>query len=277
MKRENKARMKQRARNICLVVAYDGTAYCGFQRQTNGVVAVQNVLENALNTVFGDDIDLTAAGRTDAGVHANGQVVNFFTDGKIPAAKIPQAVNAYLPSDIVVRAACEVAKDFSALHDAKSKIYTYKIYRATVSNPLICRYAWHVESKLDVSLMQKALSSLKGEHDFASFCAAGSTAKSTVRTLYAADAFTETPPQTEWALSVFAQNAAEETPQIITIAFHGNGFLYHMVRNIIGSLVYVGRKRYSLDDFAALLAARDRRRGAPTAPATGLCLQEVRY
>ncbi len=267
MKRETKAALKARARNICLTVAYDGTCYHGFQRQTNGVVAVQNVLEKALGEVFGDaTIEVTAAGRTDTGVHAAGQVVNFFTDGKIPADKIPCAVNAYLPGDIAVLSAKEAPKDFSALHDAKSKIYTYTIYNAPVRDPLRCRYAWHVERPLDTAPMSAALDVLRGEHDFSSFRAAGSTGGSSVRELYSV-ALT----------AVKLGEDDEKVPTLISTTVHGNGFLYHMVRNIIGSLVYVGRGRFTVEDFAALLRAHDRTQGAPTAPAEGLCLQEVRY
>ena len=256
--------MKARARNIKLIVAYDGTAYHGFQRQTNGVVAVQNVLESALNKVFGDEIELTAAGRTDAGVHAAGQTVNFFTDGKIPAAKIPQAVNAFLPSDVAVRDAADAPRDFSALHSAKSKIYTYQIYNAPSRDPLICRYAWHVERKLDAAAMGAALSLLTGEHDFSSFCAAGGAKVSPVKILYRAD-LTE------------ARQGTARDGKIITVTIHGNAFLYHMVRNIVGALVYVGTNRLTTADFAAVFAAKDRKKAPPTAPAEGLCLREVRY
>ena len=262
LKREHKELYRKRARNIFLTVAYDGTEYHGFQRQNNAV-SVQSKLEAALSEVFGDKADLTAAGRTDAGVHAAGQAVNFFTDGKIPLAKIPRAVNAFLPKDIAVLNAKEVGKDFSALHDAKSKVYVYTLYRAPVYNPLICRYAWHVERPLDAKAMKDALLLLRGEHDFSSFKAASKTAIGTVRTLY--------------DLDLRQSPSADGRGETLTVTFHGNGFLYHMVRNIMGSLVYVGCGRFTPNDFAALLAAKDRTKGAPTAPAAGLCLKEVRY
>ena len=144
MKREHKAEMKARARNIVLKVAYDGTAYHGFQRQTPPVVAVQNILEEKLQVVFGDSIELAASGRTDAGVHAYGQVVNFFTDGRIPTDRIVRAVNSLLPPDIVVRAAGEADRDFSARHSAKSKTYIYRIQRGEVPDPMTARYAWYI-------------------------------------------------------------------------------------------------------------------------------------
>ena len=144
MKREHKEVMKRRARNICLIVAYDGTDYHGFQRQTPPVVAVQNVLEKVLSRVFGDAIELAAAGRTDAGVHAAGQVVNFFTNGTIPVERVARAVNSLLPPDIVVRHAFEADRDFSALHSAQEKMYRYRILTGEMPNPFLCRFVWHI-------------------------------------------------------------------------------------------------------------------------------------
>ena len=157
MKTEHKEEMKARARNIALKVAYDGTAYHGFQRQSPPVVAVQNVLEQKLAVIFGDSIELAASGRTDAGVHAYGQVVNFFTNGRIPIERVPLAVNSLLPDDIVVKEAWEAEADFSARHSAKAKTYIYRIQQGTTPNPLTARYAWFERRKLDRSKMQAAL------------------------------------------------------------------------------------------------------------------------
>ena len=184
MKREHKAEMKARARNIVLKVAYDGTAYHGFQRQTPPVVAVQNILEEKLQVVFGDSIELAASGRTDAGVHAYGQVVNFFTDGRIPTDRIVRAVNSLLPSDIVVRAAGEAEHDFSARHSAKSKTYIYRIQRGEVPDPMTARYAWYIRRPLDVAAMREALGCILGTHDFSAFRASGGAPMSPVRTMY---------------------------------------------------------------------------------------------
>lgn len=168
MRPEHKEMMKARARNIKLTLMYDGTRYHGFQRQ-NKVVAVQNVLEDVLQKLFGDSIELAAAGRTDAGVHARGQVVNFFTDGTIPIERVAYAANRLLPEDIVITKAEEAAKDFSALHCVRSKIYQYKVYQSSVADPFMARYFWHVNKDLNLENMQKALKYIEGEHDFPHF------------------------------------------------------------------------------------------------------------
>ena len=258
MKREHKAEMKARARNIVLKVAYDGTAYHGFQRQTPPVIAVQNVLEGRLSKIFGDSIEMAASGRTDAGVHAMGQVVNFFTDGRIPVEQIPRAANSQLPPDIVVVDAWEGDASFSARHSAKSKTYIYRIQQGEVPNPFTRNFAWYIRQPLAVAAMREAIALLVGEHDFSSFRAAGGAPMSPVRTMYRAE-------------------LRELAGELLEFTFHGNGFLYHMVRNIIGTVVDVGRGRCSVARFEEIIAARDRRQASPTAPACGLCLYEVEY
>ncbi|MBQ1914961.1 MAG: tRNA pseudouridine(38-40) synthase TruA [Selenomonadaceae bacterium] len=257
MKPEHKDEMKARARNIRLTVAYDGTNYHGFQRQRPPVVAVQNVLEAKLQTVFGDSIELAASGRTDAGVHAYGQVVNFFTDGRIPVERIPLAVNSLLPDDIVVLEAAEADFDFSARHSAKSKTYIYRIQRGSFPNPFTRNYAWYVGRPLDIHAMREALAMVLGTHDFTSFRASGGAPMSPVRTMYRAE--------------------IGEKGDLLEITIHGNGFLYHMVRNMVGTLVNVGLGRISIAGFREILEARDRKKASPTAPAQGLYLFSVEY
>lgn len=262
MRSEHKQLMKLRRRNLALTVAYDGTNYNGFQWQSPPRVAIQNVLEERLAKIFGDKIELAAAGRTDAGVHAFGQVVNFFTDGRIAVDKIPLAASSVLPADIVVREAREVDRNFSALHSARSKIYLYRILRGAASNPFVNRFAWHIFRPLDVAAMREALSLIVGTHDFSSFKAAGGAPNmNPVRTLYAAELFEE---------KIFGGD-------ILTIKIHASGFLYHMARNIVALVVAVGRNKFSVDDFKKIFAARDRSLVPATAPAQGLCLQEVFY
>ena len=262
MRAKHRQEMKLRRRNIALTVAYDGTNYNGFQWQSPPRVAVQNVLEERLEKIFGDKIELAAAGRTDAGVHAFGQVVNFFTDGRIDIEKIPLAASTVLPPDIIVREAREVDKIFSALHSAKSKIYLYRILRGATSNPFVNRFAWHIFRPLDVDAMREALSVLVGTHDFLSFKAAGGAPNmNPVRTIYAAEIFSE---------NLFGGD-------ILTIKIHASGFLYHMARNITAGIVAVGRRRLSVDDFQKIFNACDRKLLPATAPAQGLCLQEVFY
>ena len=261
MNSENKSEMKLRRRNIALLVAYDGTNYNGFQRQNPPSVAIQNILEERLEKIFGDKIELAASGRTDSGVHALGQVVNFFTDGRIELEKIPKATKGILPPDIVVRKAWEVDKDFSALHSAKSKIYVYKIQRDETVNPFVERFSWHIPYDLKIDEMQAALNLIVGEHDFSTFKAASNVQRNPVRKIFEAEIFSE---------EIFCAD-------ILTIKIHANGFLYRMARNIVASIVAVGRGRLSLDDFQKIFNARDRNLAPPTAPAQGLCLQEVFY
>lgn len=262
MRAEHKHELILRRRNIALTVAYDGTNYNGFQWQSPPRVAVQNVLEERLTKIFGDTIELAAAGRTDAGVHAFGQVVNFFTDGRIAVDKIPLAASSVLPADIVVREAREVDKNFSALHSAKSKIYLYRILRGAASNPFANRFAWHIFRPLDVDAMREALNILVGTNDYSSFKAAGDAPNmNPVRTIYAAEIFDG---------ELFGS-------EVLTIKLQASGFLYHMARNIVALTVAVGRGRVTLDDFKKIFAARDRNLVPATAPAQGLCLQEVFY
>ncbi len=257
MRSIHKAAMKKRRRNICLFVSYDGTAYHGFQRQNN-CLAVQNVLEEALTKVCGDNIELAAAGRTDAGVHAKGQVVNFFTDGKIPFLNLPRAVNRFLPHDIVATSACEVERDFSALHSAKSKLYIYKVYENKIPDPFLRRFVWSYEYDLSLAPMQRALSYLVGKHDFSSFKSAGSVEGiNPVRTLYDASCTKE--------------------GDIYTFRFFGDGFLYHMVRNIVGTVVKAGNGRLNPDLMPEILAKRDRNFAGKMAPPQGLTLWRVYY
>lgn len=258
MKKNHKEMMKARKRNIKLVLAYDGGHYHGFQRQTNHVLAVQNVLEEKLAIIFGDEIELAAAGRTDAGVHAYGQVVNFFTDGTIPVERMVRAINSVLPEDIVIRSAVEVGHDFSARHSAKDKTYLYRIQQGDIPNPFTRQYAWYIRKKLDMSAMQMALAQLVGEHDFSSFKAAGNVTMSPIRTIYEV-------------------SCEEKSEGIIELFFLGNGFLYHMVRNIIGTIVNVGLGQTTIEQFQEIIAAKNRKYAGATAPAQGLYLYKVTY
>lgn len=261
MKSEHRDALKARRRNIALLVAYDGTNYNGFQRQNPPCVAVQNVLEDRLQKIFGDKIELTGSGRTDSGVHAFGQVVNFFTDGRIELEKIPLAASSVLPEDIIVRDAWEVDKNFSALHSAKSKIYLYKIQRGKILNPFVKNFSWHIPYPLEVDLMKNSLKILEGTHDFSAFKAASNTQMNPVRTIFGADIFGE---------KIFDSD-------ILTIKIHASGFLYHMARNIVAAVVAVGRQRLSVEDFQKIFIGRDRKFFPATAPAHGLCLYKVFY
>ena len=261
MKTTSKAEMKLRRRNIALIVAYDGTNYNGFQRQNFPSVAVQNILEDKLAKIFGERIEITASGRTDTGVHALGQVVNFFTDGRIDVEKIPLAASSVLPPDIVVKKAWEVDRNFSALHSAKSKAYIYRIQRGATLNPFVEKFSWHIPYTLDVDKMKAALNLLIGEHNFSTFKAASNVQRDPVRKIFSAEIFSE---------EIFCA-------EILTIKIHANGFLYRMARNIVAAVVAVGRERLSIERFQEIFAACNRNLAPPTAPAQGLCLYEVFY
>lgn len=257
MRQEHKSEMKKRRRNVKLTVAYDGTNYHGFQFQNPPVIAVQNVLEEILEKVFGDTIEMAAAGRTDAGVHAYGQVVNFFTDGRIPLDKVPMAANSLLPPDIVVMRAEEVDRDFSARHSSKSKTYIYKILNSPLPDPFLRNSAWHIKKQLDVTAMSECLAMLEGTHDFSAFRASGGPDVSPVRSIYGAK--------------------LSQEGNIIELSFFANGFLYHMVRNMVGTLVNVGLGRTSVLRFKEIMDGLDRTKAGATAPAQGLYLYKVNY
>ena len=247
-----------RKRNIALSVAYDGTNYNGFQRQNPPSVGIQNILEERLAKIFGEEILMIGSGRTDAGVHAIGQVVNFFTDGRIAVEKISYAASGVLPPDIVVREAWEAEKDFSALHSAKSKIYVYKIQRGKILNPFLKNFSWHIKFSLDVEIMQAALNLIVGTFDFSAFKAASCTNMNPIRTIYAAEIFSE-------------------SEEILTIKIHASGFLYHMARNIVAAVVEIGRHRLTLENFQKIFASGERKLFPATAPAHGLYLYKVFY
>lgn len=243
-------------RNIKMVISYDGTDYHGFQRQKNAVT-IQEVIENALCQLSNQDIKITGAARTDAGVHAIGQVVNFFANFSIPAERIPFALQTMLPQDIVVSSAVDVSHDFHARYSAKGKTYEYKIYQAYTASPFMRNFAWRIKETLNLQAMQQAAQYLIGTHDFSSFRASGSTPTNPVRTIY------------------YAGCRKKENELIITLT--GDGFLYHMVRNIVGTLVDVGLNKISFQQFIYILESKDRKMAGKTAPANGLYLKEVHY
>lgn len=244
-------------RNIKLTVAYDGTAYHGFQRQANAC-SIQAILEERLEILCSHPVKITGAGRTDSGVHAYGQVVNFFTGtGGIPTERIPAAMQGLLPPDIVIREACEVPVEFHARYSAQSKVYVYHIYCQPVANPFHRQYSWHIRQPLDHSAMHQATQLIVGTHDFSAFQAAGGPERNPVRTILEA--------------------ACRPQGELIELSFWGTGFLYHMVRNLVGTLVDVGAGKRSQVDLARILAGRDRNQAGITAPPQGLYLKEVYY
>ncbi|HIU63645.1 MAG TPA: tRNA pseudouridine(38-40) synthase TruA [Candidatus Avacidaminococcus intestinavium] len=243
-------------KHLKLTVAYDGSNYNGFQRQKNGI-GVQQILEKGLTKLFREEITIVASGRTDAKVHARRQVISFATTGKVPTSKIVQAMVSYLPKDIVVLAAEEVSKQFNARYCAVRKRYEYRLLYTKINNPFQRDFRWQIKKEPDLLLLQEVAKVIVGEHDFAAFRSAGSSAQTTVRTIYKAD----------WI--------RHKNEYIFTI--EGNGFLYKMVRNIVGAMMKVGWSEITVEDFKLILAARDRRLAGKAAPPQGLFLDEVFY
>lgn len=239
-----------------IVLEYKGTAYCGWQRQDNGV-SVQEVVEKAFGKLYGVPVSVTASGRTDAGVHAAGQVAHFDAESNIPANKIPFAVNTHLPDDVRVLECEQATPEFHARFGAKRKTYAYRVYVAHHIHPLKNDFATLVTVPLDVSEMRRAASLIVGTRDFSCFEATGSIVKDKVRTVYSLD-------------------VCEENGEIV-VRVTGNGFLYNMVRIIAGTLVYVGTGKLRADDVPSIIESRDRTRAGITLPAKGLCLERVEY
>ncbi len=243
-------------RTLKLVVAYDGSAYHGFQKQKNNV-AVQNILEEVLSKLCGETVLIAGSGRTDAGVHAYGQTISFTTNGSIPCANIIRASKKMLPPDIVIISAEEVAEDFHARYSAKWKRYMYRIVENEYDSPFEVKYAWQMRERLDIDAMNEAAAYLLGTHDFSAFRSSGSIEGNPIKTMYEA----------KW----------ERRDGQLLFAIGGDGFLYHMVRNIVWSLVQVGLGKRSVQDFAAELEAKRCEFLNEPAPAQGLYLQEVFY
>ncbi|HNY50014.1 MAG TPA: tRNA pseudouridine(38-40) synthase TruA [Smithella sp.] len=244
-------------RNFKMTVEYDGSAYCGWQRQDNGV-SIQQVLEEAIEKITGQKVSVIGSGRTDAGVHALNQVGSFRCETKLPVHKIFLGVNSVLPPDIVVKKLEERDDDFHALRDAKSKIYVYKILNQRLRPALGRHYFWHVRYPLDIAKIKKAAKYLLGTHDFSCFCATGTDVKDRVRTI----------------VDIEIQTGEEG---LIEIKVEAHGFLKYMVRNIIGTLVDVGRGKREPEEMKLIIESKNRNIAGATAPACGLFLKEVKY
>lgn len=243
-------------RTLKLVVEYDGTGFAGWQRQA-GQETVQGWLERAFHTMTGQPVLVAGAGRTDAGVHAEAQVANVEIASRIPALGFLRGLNTLLPPTIAVLEVSDVAAGFSARHDARGKIYRYRVWNHAVRSPRYARTSWHVYDALDTHVMREAARRLLGEHDFRAFRAADCDRKNTVRVLRRFD--------------VIRDGA------LISIEVEGTAFLRNMVRILAGTLVAVGRGKMTPEQVSAVLAAGDRTRAGVTAPASGLTLVRVIY
>lgn len=274
---------------IMLTIAYDGTDYVGWQMQPNGI-AVEQVINKALSELLKEDIIIAGASRTDSGVHADCNVAVFDTETRIPADKICFALNQRLPKDIVCTSSCEVKPDFHPRHADCTKTYEYTIYNAVHPDPIKRRYSYFVYVPLDIDAMRQAAEYLKGEHDFASFCSAHAQVKTTVRNIYSLDIIQgDEINQGDGSLIEKGNNEDKKEaididgPQRIYVShdikirISGNGFLYNMVRIIVGTLVKVGYHFYPPEYVKTILDACDRTKAGPKAPAEGLKLVGIEY
>jgi len=243
--------------NYCILLQYDGTKYNGWQRQGNTSNTIQSEIERVLKKMTDQDIEVIGSGRTDAGTHAYGQVANFYLDWKDSEEVLMERLNTFLPEDIAVIAIEEKEERFHARLNAKSKIYEYRIYTANIPPVFQRKYVFWNKTHLDVEAMKRGADYLIGTYDFKSFTSNKRTNKSTVRTIYGIE--------------------FEKIDQEVRISFHGSGFLYHMVRIMIGTLIEIGEGKKKPEDIPEILSALDREKAGFTAPAIGLALMHVRY
>ena len=244
-------------RNIKLTIEYDGKDFNGWQKQPNKL-NIQGTIEQAIKSITGEDVELNASGRTDAGVHALGQVANFKTNSQIPIEKFAIAINSRLKKSIVIKKAEEVDERFHSRLTCKKKTYRYVINNSEFSSAIYRNLETHIPQKLDINKMKEAVKYFEGEHDFKAFKASGTSSKSSVRTIYKARVY-------------------EMPNNRIYIELTGNGFLYNMVRIIVGTLINVGRGKITPEDIEKIILGRDRKAAGDCVPAKGLKLTEVYY
>jgi tRNA pseudouridine38-40 synthase len=252
-------------RVIKITLAYDGTRYVGWQRQAEGV-SVQGLIEEALARFEGQPVTVHGAGRTDAGVHALGQVASAQLSGGHDSSDLLRGLNALLPRDVRITDVDEVAADFHARFSARAKTYRYVIRHAPIVSPFEYPFVWHVPDRLDVGAMQAAAATLMGTHDFACFQSTGTAIRNTTRTITRSE-----------ILSDYRLPTTDYQPGLLVYEVTANGFLHHMVRAIAGTLVDVGRRRRPPESLPALLEGRRRAEAGPTAPPQGLFLVSVTY
>ena len=243
-------------KRVLLTIAYDGTNYHGWQIQKNAVT-VQQILCEALEKMLGKTFDVTGTSRTDAGVHAREFTCHIDCDDNIPEKAFVRGLNSFLPPDIAVKDCIEVANDFHARYNAKGKTYKYYIYNSNEKDPFKMRYSWQIERKLDVKLMNEFASKLVGTHDFYAFSSSGRTVEDTVRTI--------------------SECYVTKENDDIVLTVSANGFLYNMVRIIVGTAVEVSDKRIKVEDIPEILSSKKRELAGVTAPPQGLFLEKVHY
>jgi len=244
-------------RTIKLIIEYDGANYQGWQVQPKGPT-IQGMLEDKIKLLTGESIQLVGSGRTDAGVHALGQVAHFKTQSRMDLRSMQRALNSLLPRDIVIQKIEEVEEGFHARKHVKSKIYEYRILNRSLRSAFNRGYVWHIPQKINLTQMKKATQGLIGEHDFSAFRTAGSSTRTTIRRVNRA----------EWKRG---------RDGLIRFEIEANGFLKQMVRSIVGTLIEVGKGKINVEEFRKILDSKDRKMAGTTAPAQGLFLKEVKY
>jgi tRNA pseudouridine38-40 synthase len=244
-------------RNFKMILEYDGANYCGWQRQENGI-SIQQILEEKIQLITCEKVTVIGSGRTDAGVHALNQVASFKSNTLLPAEILFRGIYGLLPPDIVLKELEEVAADFHAQHDVQGKVYVYRICNKPLRPALGRHYSWYIRHPLDLDLMEKAAQYLIGTHDFSCFCATGSHVKDRIRTISGID-------------------IKKDEDGLLEITVEARGFLKYMVRNIVGTLVEVGKHKRQPEEMKEIIDSRDRNIAGITAPACGLYLKEVKY
>jgi len=244
-------------KNIKLIIAYDGTGYFGWQRQLDQPT-IQGTIEEKIEIMVGKHVSLIASGRTDTGVHALHQVANFIVSSTLTPSVFLKGLNSLLPNSIIIKDAEYVSLDFHARYDAKSKVYEYRIHNDKIQSPFLRHYAWHISRGLDLKAMEECLEIVKGIHDFSSFYSAGDGKIDPTRNMIQA------------GLNI-------EDGNLLSFNFEANGFLRHMVRNIMGTVVQAGLGEISTTRFIEILESKDRQDGGAMAPPGGLYLKDVRY
>lgn len=264
--------------NVRLLLEYDGTNFHGWQRQA-GLPTIQGTLEEALARITKQPVTLFGAGRTDAGVHAAGQVANFRSSLKLTESSWVRAINSLLPPDIVIRSAGYVPPEFHARYSAKSKVYQYSILTSELPSPFLRNYVWHIKKPLNIPSMQEASGYLIGTHDFSSFRASECSAKSAVRTLDRLEIVHIPPAEIagQGSACIVPLNRMPCNATMILFTLEARSYLQHMVRNIVGTLNDVGRGRLKPSDVREIIEKKDRRYAGPIAPPQGLFLFSVRY
>lgn len=243
-------------RNLLLTIRYDGSSYHGWQVQKNAVT-VQQVFQKAVEKLFCEKIDIKGCSRTDSGVHANMYCVSFKTDKNIPCKNIIAGLNTYLPKDIAVTDCKEVAPDFHARYSVRSKKYVYRVYNAQIRDPFLKDYAFHYRYPLNADYLNTESQAFVGTHDFCGFCSSRSDVEDTVRTVY----------------SFSVERKGDE----VIFSVEANGFLYNMVRIMVGTLLFVNEGKIRPGELAQIIDSKERKRAGKTAPAQGLYLNSVKY